>query len=67
VTGGVQASTGLEMRRKLRSPMSEAEENKALVRKYYEETWVKGNVGTADEFTAADYVEHGCLPNRIYC
>ena len=42
--------------------MSEAEENKALVRKYYEEAWVKGNVDSVDEFTAADYVEHGLPP-----
>ena len=39
--------------------MSEAEENKALVRKYYEEAWVKGNADAVDEFVAADYVEHG--------
>jgi hypothetical protein len=38
--------------------MSEAEENKALVRKYYEEAWVKGNVVAVDEFVAADCVEH---------
>jgi len=42
--------------------MSEAEENNALVRKYYEEAWVKGNVDAVDEFTAADYVEHGLPP-----
>ena len=39
--------------------MSETEENKALVRKFYEETWVKGNADAVDEFVAADYVEHG--------
>src|SRR5215204_4692748 len=39
--------------------MSEAEENKALVRKFYEEAWVKGNEEAVDEFIAADYVEHG--------
>src|SRR5918998_1196540 len=39
--------------------MSEAEENKALVRKFYEEAWVKGNADAVDEFIAADYVEHG--------
>jgi hypothetical protein len=39
--------------------MSETEENKALVRQFYEEAWVKGNADTVDEFVAADYVEHG--------
>ncbi len=39
--------------------MSETEENKALVRKFYEEAWVKGNADAVDEFVAADYVEHG--------
>ena len=39
--------------------MSETEENKALVRKFYEEAWVKGNADAVDEFIAADYVEHG--------
>ena len=39
--------------------MSEAEEkNKALVRRYFEEAWCKGNVAAVDEFMAADYVEH---------
>jgi steroid delta-isomerase-like uncharacterized protein len=35
-----------------------AEENKDLVRKYFEEAWSKGNVAAVDEFMAADYVEH---------
>ena len=40
--------------------MSETEENKALVRKFYEEAWVKGNADAVNEFVAADdYVEHG--------
>jgi predicted SnoaL-like aldol condensation-catalyzing enzyme len=39
--------------------MSETEENKALVRKFYEEAWVKGNADAVDEFIAANYVEHG--------
>jgi predicted ester cyclase len=39
--------------------MSQTEENKALVRKFYEEAWVKGNADAVDEFVAADYVEHG--------
>jgi predicted ester cyclase len=34
------------------------EKNKALVRRYFEEAWGKGNVAAVDEFMAADYVEH---------
>jgi predicted ester cyclase len=41
------------------APVSEAEEkNKALVRRYYEEVWSKGNVAIVDEFMAAEYVDH---------
>jgi steroid delta-isomerase-like uncharacterized protein len=35
-----------------------AEENKALVRRFYEEVWVKGNLDAADEVFARDYVRH---------
>jgi predicted SnoaL-like aldol condensation-catalyzing enzyme len=35
-----------------------ASENKALVRKFYEEVWVKGNLDVADEVFAPDYVRH---------
>ena len=38
--------------------MSAEESNKALVRRFFEEAWVKGNVSAVDEFMAADYVEH---------
>jgi hypothetical protein len=34
------------------------QENKALVRRFFEETWVKGNAAAVNEFMAADYVEH---------
>ena len=49
--------------------MSEAEENnKALVRRYLEEVWGKGNVAAVDEFMAPNYVEHtgppGSRPGR---
>jgi steroid delta-isomerase-like uncharacterized protein len=46
-------------------PVSEVEEkNKALVRRYYEEVWSKGNVAAIDEFMAADYVPHS-LPTGL--
>jgi predicted ester cyclase len=41
------------------APVSaEEEKNKALVRRYWEEVWVKGNLAAVDEFMAADYVEY---------
>jgi predicted ester cyclase len=45
------------------APVSEAEEkNKALVHRYWEEVWAKGNVAAVDEFMAPNYVEHRILP-----
>jgi len=35
-----------------------AEENKALVRRFYEEVWGKGNLDVVDEVFADDYVRH---------
>jgi steroid delta-isomerase-like uncharacterized protein len=37
--------------------MSE-DSNKALVRRFYEEVWAKGNLDVADELFADDYVRH---------
>jgi len=34
------------------------EQNKALIRRFYEEVWGKGNVDVADEVFAPDYVRH---------
>src|SRR5439155_12686549 len=31
---------------------------KDIVRRYYEEVWVKGNVDAIDEFVADDYIDH---------
>jgi predicted ester cyclase len=43
-----------------------AEDNKALVRRFFEEAWGKGNLSAVDESMASDYVEHrrpyGMLP-----
>src|SRR3712207_3904833 len=39
-----------------------AEENTVLVRRFFEEVWVKGNVAAIDEFVSADYVEHAAVP-----
>jgi steroid delta-isomerase-like uncharacterized protein len=35
-----------------------AEENTALIRRFYEEVWGKGNLDVADEIFAPDYVRH---------
>jgi ketosteroid isomerase-like protein len=35
-----------------------AQENEALVRRYFEDAWVKGNLAAVDEFMAPNYVEH---------
>src|SRR5215217_6086861 len=40
------------------APVSAEEKNKALVRRVFEEVWVKRNLAAVDEFMAADYVEH---------
>jgi predicted SnoaL-like aldol condensation-catalyzing enzyme len=39
-----------------------AQENEALVRRYFEEVWDKGNVAAVDDFMAPDYVQHAALP-----
>jgi stage II sporulation SpoE-like protein len=39
-----------------------ADENKALVRRFFEEAWIKRNPAAVDVFMAADYVEHASIP-----
>jgi hypothetical protein len=40
-----------------KAPVSEAEEiNKALVSKFFEEAWGKGNLAAVDTFMATDYM-----------
>ncbi|MGH3148048.1 MAG: ester cyclase, partial [Rubrobacter sp.] len=41
---------------------AEEEKNKALVRRWWEEVWVEGNVAATDEFVAPDYVDHPSPP-----
>lgn len=36
--------------------------NKALIRRFYEEVWARGNVGFAEEVFADDYVRHDLRP-----
>jgi steroid delta-isomerase-like uncharacterized protein len=35
-----------------------AEDNEAIVRRYFEQAWDRGNLAAVDEFMAPDYVEH---------
>ena len=39
-----------------------AEENKALVRRFFEEAWINRNPAAVDVFMAAGYVEHAGVP-----
>jgi hypothetical protein len=36
-----------------------SEENKTLVRRYFEEIWDKGNLNLSDELFTTDFVRHG--------
>jgi len=38
--------------------------NKALVRRFYEEVWARGNVGFAEEVFADDYIRHDLRPTN---
>jgi hypothetical protein len=43
--------------------VSAEEDNKALVRGFFEEAWGKGNMSAVDEFVVAEAeVEHPCPP-----
>jgi steroid delta-isomerase-like uncharacterized protein len=41
-----------------------ASENKALVKRFYDEVWNKGNVHVADEIFASDYLRHDHRSSR---
>jgi steroid delta-isomerase-like uncharacterized protein len=41
-----------------------AGENEAIVRRYVEEAFNRGNLGVIDELFAADYVNHGSIPGQ---
>jgi ketosteroid isomerase-like protein len=43
---------------------SEAEENKAIARRFLEETMVKGNLDVIDELAASDFVDRTLLPGQ---
>jgi steroid delta-isomerase-like uncharacterized protein len=38
--------------------------NKALIRRFYEEVWGKGNLAVVDEVFAADYIRHDLRPGN---
>ena len=35
-----------------------AQQNEALVRRYFEEAWVKGNLAAVEDFMVPNYIEH---------
>jgi steroid delta-isomerase-like uncharacterized protein len=39
-------------------------QNKALIRRFYEEVWGKGNLAVVDEVFAADYTRHDLRPGN---
>jgi predicted ester cyclase len=41
-----------------------APENKALVRRFYEQVWDEGNLDVCEEVCAADYVRHDLRPGQ---
>ena len=42
-----------------------AEENEALVRRYFEEAWVKRNTAATDELMVPNYIEHQIPDGRL--
>ena len=46
------------------APVSVEENNKALVRKFFEEVWSRSNVAALDEFLAPDFVVHDLHPKE---
>lgn len=40
------------------------EQQKAIIRRYHEEVWNKGNVKVVDELVAPDYIIHAPLPTQ---
>src|ERR687894_2491379 len=46
------------------APVSSEEENKALVRRFFEEVWSKGNLAVVDELLAPDFVDRSLLPGQ---
>ena len=41
------------------------EDNKVIVRRFYEEVWNKGNVTAVDELLAPNYVNHFDSPTNV--
>jgi predicted ester cyclase len=61
-----QASTwqGSEAPRAQEVKLVSVDDNRALVCRFYEEVWNRGNVGVAQEIFAEDYVRHDLRPTR---
>jgi serine phosphatase RsbU (regulator of sigma subunit) len=52
------------LRKKEEAFMSVEENNKALVRRFFDEVYNRGNLDIADELLSADYVDHTTPPGR---
>ncbi|MFQ5859851.1 MAG: ester cyclase, partial [Anaerolineae bacterium] len=46
------------------TPVPVTEENKAVVRRLYDELWNQGNLAIVDELVAADFVDHNPDPGQ---
>jgi len=42
-----------------------ADDNKALMRRYYDEVWQKGNLAVAEELVSASFVDHMPMPEQV--
>src|ERR687890_874713 len=67
--GGIMQGVGPVEKRELarreeEAPVS-AEENEALVRRYFEEAWVKRNLAAVDELMVPNYIEHQIPDGRL--
>ncbi|HEY7034963.1 MAG TPA: ester cyclase [Thermomicrobiales bacterium] len=64
--GGVLAGSAIAARAQDATPTGELAANKALVLRYYDEVWNKGNLAAADETLTADFVWYNPPPTPIF-
>jgi steroid delta-isomerase-like uncharacterized protein len=58
-SGRLDAAARRDQTRRMPAP-----ENKALIRRFYEQVWDNGNLDVCDEVFAADYVRHDLRPSE---
>ena len=54
-----------QSRRRIEESVMSTEDNKALVRRFFEDVWNKHNLALVDELFSADYVDHDDFPPGI--